>query len=159
MIKDNCLACDTLVGKLQTPGGVIYENDYWLVDHALPPIFVLGKLIIKLKRHCEHLAELTPNKSQTLGSLIQRVSQVVQEVTSAEKVHIASYGEGVKHVHFLVTPQIVGMPASNIRLVYWLQKQRLLYQFGWRSKAFKPNEAAEIVEEIRAKMVTKVDLL
>ncbi len=61
--KTNCLVCLTLCGEAAPPGGVIYEDPHWLVDHALPPVYFRGQLILKLKRHCEHLAELTPAES------------------------------------------------------------------------------------------------
>ena len=61
MLIDKCLACSTLTGKLQAPGGVIYQDNYWVVEHSLSPVLLRGYLIIKLKRHCEHLAELTYN--------------------------------------------------------------------------------------------------
>jgi len=149
----HCLPCQTLEGKLQTPGGVIYEDDHWLVDHSLPPVFIPGKLVIKLKRHCEQLAELTDEEAQSLGSLIQRVALALQEVTGAEKVHVASYGEGVKHVHFLVTPRTENLPASNIRLIYWLLWRRFWYCLGFqRWLAYPETQAAEIARQVRERL-------
>jgi len=58
MLVPGCMSCDILAGKLTTPGGVIYENEYWHVDSVVSPVCWLGFLIIKLKRHCEHLGAL-----------------------------------------------------------------------------------------------------
>ena len=148
----SCLVCKTLVDGRGTLGGVIYEDDYWLIDHALPPVFVLGKLIIKLKRHCENLGELTTDEAHVLGTLIRRVTQAVQMATGAEKVHVASYGEGVPHVHFLVTPRTTAMPASNIQLSYWWQWRRLLYRIGWRNLTFSSTEVADMVQQVQLVM-------
>jgi len=145
----NCLACDTLTGKIFPPGGVIYADDYWQVDHALPPIWILGLLIIKLQRHCEHLADLSPAEAAALGPLIQQVSQALREVTKAQKVHVASYGEGIQHVHFLVTPRTTEMPASNIQLTFWLLWRRTLYRLGWKKSVYDPAAASEIAQLVR----------
>jgi diadenosine tetraphosphate (Ap4A) HIT family hydrolase len=127
---ENCLACDTLSGKIVPPGGVIYADEYWQVDHALPPIWVPGLLVIKLRRHCEHLAELSPAEAAAFGPFIQQISRVLQEVTKAQKIHVASYGEGIRHMHFLVTPRTAEMPASHIQLTFWLLWRRSLYRLG-----------------------------
>ncbi|MCX7594519.1 MAG: hypothetical protein N2235_12290 [Fischerella sp.] len=72
MLKEECLACSVLAGKLQAPGDTIYEDDYWIVEHSLSPVLVSNYLIIKLKRHCEHLAELTPAGATALGEIVQK---------------------------------------------------------------------------------------
>ncbi len=51
MLVEDCLSCNLLAGKLKAPGGVIYEDNYWIVEHSLSPILLRGYLIIKLKRH------------------------------------------------------------------------------------------------------------
>jgi len=147
---ENCLACDTLSGEIIPPGGVIYADDYWQVDHALPPIWVPGLLIIKLWRHCEHLAELSSDEASALGPLIQKVSGALQEVTDAKKVHVASYGEGTKHVHFLMTPRTAEMPASHIQLILQLLWHRSLYHLGWKKFVHDPAIAAEIADLVRS---------
>jgi diadenosine tetraphosphate (Ap4A) HIT family hydrolase len=72
MLVEDCLSCNLLTGKLKAPGGVIYEDNYWIVEHSISPVLLRGYLIIKLKRHCEHLAELTPEESLALGTVIQK---------------------------------------------------------------------------------------
>jgi diadenosine tetraphosphate (Ap4A) HIT family hydrolase len=151
-MMNTCLICETLAGKRRTPGGVIYEDDYWWIDHTLPPIFLPGKLIIKLKRHCENLAELNTDEARTLGILIQQVSQALQEVTGAEKTHVASHGEGIQHVHFLITPRTEDLPASNIRLTYWLQWRRFCYALGFKKMAHPVDQAAFVAKQVRERL-------
>jgi len=99
------MACDVLTGKRQAPGGVIYEDDYWRVDHCLSPVLLLGFLIIKTKRHCEQLAELTPEEGAALGPIIHNTCLVVSQILQPAKVYVCSFGEAVKHIHFYVIPR------------------------------------------------------
>ncbi len=145
----DCVACKTLSRELQVPGGIIFEDEYWLVDHTLPPVLIRGQLIIKLKRHCEHLAKLTPPETDTLGPIIQLICEAVSEVIKPEKIHVASYGEGIKHIHFIVTPRIEEMPTSNIRLTIWIVWRRWLNRLGWKRVVNSKEEAAEIASQIR----------
>ena len=145
---EKCLACSTIKGELVPPGGVIYADEFWQVDHVLPPVFIPGMLVLKLKRHCEHLAALNAEEARTLGPIIQKVSQAVQQVTEAEKIHVASYGEGIRHVHFLITPRTADLPASNIRLTFWLLWRRSLYHLGWKRLAYDA-AAIQVANKIR----------
>ena len=60
----SCLPCDILEGRIAPPGGVIHEAEHWVVDHSISPVRLKGWLIIKPKRHCEHIAELTEKAAQ-----------------------------------------------------------------------------------------------
>ena len=148
-MMDGCVVCQMLKKEVCPPGGVIYENETWLLAHSLPPVFIPGKLTLKLKRHRENLSELSTQESVALGPLIQRVCQVLQRVTRAEKVHVASYGEGISHVHFLITPRTENLPASNIQLTFWLLWRRGLYQLRNRGVVFGDGDVIEICDQIR----------
>jgi diadenosine tetraphosphate (Ap4A) HIT family hydrolase len=100
-----CLSCDIVTGKQVEPGGVIYENTYWHVGSAVGPAVWRGFLVIKLKRHCEHLAELTPAEAAVLGPVIRTTCLALTEVLRTAKVYVCSFGEGVKHVHFWALPR------------------------------------------------------
>jgi diadenosine tetraphosphate (Ap4A) HIT family hydrolase len=148
----DCLVCRTLRGAVTPPGGVICEDQHWLVDHTLPPVFIRGQLILKLKRHCEHLAELTPAESLALGPLIRRVCAAFQAETNAEKVHVASYGEGIGHIHFLITPRTKKLPASNLRMAFWLAGRRFCHRVGFKRLASSPEETAAIARQISQRL-------
>ena len=47
MSMEDCLSCDIISGKINPPGGIIYSDDYWMVDHSVSPIRLAGFLIIK----------------------------------------------------------------------------------------------------------------
>ena len=46
MDRVGCMACDANAGRLKAPGGVIYEDDLWRVEHALSPALLRGWLIV-----------------------------------------------------------------------------------------------------------------
>ena len=74
-----CLSCDILAGKRTEPGGAIYEDAYWRVGSIVSPVFWRGFLVVVLKRHCEHLAELTPEEAAALGPIVQATCQALSE--------------------------------------------------------------------------------
>ncbi|MBW4425666.1 MAG: HIT family protein [Nostoc desertorum CM1-VF14] len=148
MLVDGCLACSVLAGKIQAPGGVIYEDNYWVVEHSLNPVLLPGYLIIKLKRHCKHLAQLTPEEASALGGIIQNTCSALSQVVKPAKIHVCSWGEQVKHIHFHIIPRSSTMPIGNLKLLIYLRIKNLLNQLGlgkWVSDA----EAAEISQKLK----------
>jgi diadenosine tetraphosphate (Ap4A) HIT family hydrolase len=65
------LSCDLLAGRRTEPGGMIYEDEHWHVASMVVPVYWRGFLSLKLKRHCEHIAELTPAEAASLGPVLQ----------------------------------------------------------------------------------------
>ena len=104
------------------------------------PVLLPGYLIIKLKRHCEHLAELTSEEANALGRIIQNTCAASQVVKPA-KIHVYSWEEQVKHIHFHVIPRSSAMPVGNLELLIYLQLKKLLNQLGLSN-----TDAAEISE-------------
>ncbi len=148
MLTEGCMACDVLTGKRQAPGGVIYEDDYWRVEHSLNPVLLLGFLIIKTKRHCEQLAELTPEEAAALGPIIHNTCLVLSQILQPDKVYVCSFGEAVKHIHFYIIPRTADMPAGNLKVFLYLRWQAFLHQFGLK-KAYSSDETVQVVQQIR----------
>ncbi|HMA34917.1 MAG TPA: HIT family protein [Chloroflexia bacterium] len=117
MVVEGCMACDVLRGVLPPPGGIIYEDPYWQVDHALAPIALAGWLILKPKRHCEHLAALTPPELSGLGPLLGNTARALDEAVHPVKIHIHLMAESVKHLHFYIIPRQANMPANGLALL------------------------------------------
>ena len=92
---------------------VVHDGDWWRVVHESDPVVVPGKLYVTLQRHAESLADLTPEESASLGPLLARVVAAVEQHTDAARVHVGSYGEQVRHVHFHVTPRGPRLPRGN----------------------------------------------
>lgn len=121
-----CLSCDIVTGKQVEPGGVIFENAYWHVGSAVGPAVWRGFLVIKLKRHCEHLAELTPEEAADLGSVMRATCLALTEVLKPAKVFVCSFGEGVKHVHFWALPRPPEMRPGMHSVFFNLDKRLTL---------------------------------
>jgi len=151
MLVNGCLACDELAGKVRAPGGVIYEDQHWMVSHRLGHDAVPGHLILKLKRHCEHLAELTPAEAATLGPMIQKTSSALSKLLNAVKVYAASYGEEVGHIHFFIIPRTADMPAGNMRVLLYLRLHTLLIRCGLKRAATEV-ERGHIAERVSAEI-------
>ncbi len=92
----SCLACDTIAGKISPPGGVIYQNEHWLVDHAVSPAPLRGFLIVKSKRHVEDIADLTLaeaalqnmtelQKPEILRALLTSQAEAITQVQTERK--------------------------------------------------------------------------
>lgn len=143
--QEGCTACDVLAGRLAAPGGTIYEDEYWMLDHSVSPVLLRGFLILKPKRHVEQIADLTPAEMAAFGPLLGHACRALQAVTGAEKVYVASFGEAVRHIHFYLIPRTPAMPASGPRLIAQL--------FGERTWACADAEAAEVAARVRAALL------
>ena len=105
---DGCLACDLTEGRLPLPGGVVHESPDWLVEHCIGPLGV-GTLLVKPRRHVTRVAELTPAEAAELGSLLQRVAEVVDRLVAPEQVYTCQWshaGRTPVHIHWVVQPAI-----------------------------------------------------
>jgi diadenosine tetraphosphate (Ap4A) HIT family hydrolase len=110
----DCMSCDTVAGRRQPPGGIVYQDDNWAFFLRSRPLLLPGQGFIVLKRHCERLNELTPMELQTLGPMMQRVEIALDRVLQPAKVHFGLYAESVRHIHLHVLPRMPTMPAGNI---------------------------------------------
>ena len=54
------------------PGGVLYDDGLWRVEHAVAPTPMLGWLVAKPLRHVEFLDELTGAEAEAMGRVLPR---------------------------------------------------------------------------------------
>jgi diadenosine tetraphosphate (Ap4A) HIT family hydrolase len=151
MLIPGCVACDIVAGKLIEPGGVIYENDYWHVGSAVSfPFIWPGFLIIKLKRHCDHLAELSSEEAVALGPVIQSTCLALAKVLHPAKVYVCSFGDGVKHVHFWLLPRPSDMRPGMHSVMFNLDMRRMLTRLLGMKKWIVPEEdVITIAKQVR----------
>jgi diadenosine tetraphosphate (Ap4A) HIT family hydrolase len=150
MLIPGCVSCDILAGKRTPPGGTIYENECWRVDSVLSPVVWRGFLIIKLKRRCEHLAELTHEEAAMLGPVIRMTCAAVSEALKPAKVYVCSFGDGVKHIHFWVLPRPQKMRPGMHSVMRNLDVRMALTRFfGVKKWIVSDEEAASIAERLR----------
>lgn len=111
---ENCLTCRS-VARIEriSPGPVIYDGNYWIVDHAYPTSHP-GWLVIVLKRHAEALHELSREEFQDLGELQYRVVQALAREFACAKEYIMMFAEqaGFSHLHFHVIQRPEGLQAD-----------------------------------------------
>jgi diadenosine tetraphosphate (Ap4A) HIT family hydrolase len=150
VLVPGCLSCDILAGRRAVPGGVIYESEYWHVDSVVSPVLWRGFLIIKLKRHCEHLAELTREEAAALGPVIQTTCLALSNVLKPAKVYVCSFGDGVRHIHFWVVPRPLEMrPGMHWVFLNLDVRVVLSRRFGIKKWMCSDEEAADIAAQVR----------
>jgi len=121
------MSCEILAGKQVEPGGVIYEDEYWHVGSAMNrPSVWRGFLIIKLKRHCEHLAELTTEEATAFGPVVQSACQALTEVLKPAKIYVCSFGDGIKHIHLWILPRPAEMRPGMHPVMFNLDMRLML---------------------------------
>jgi diadenosine tetraphosphate (Ap4A) HIT family hydrolase len=144
------MSCDILAGKRTPPGGVIYEDDYWHVDSAVGPVYWPGFLIVKLKRHCEHLAELTRQEADALGPVIQMTCAALTAALQPAKVYVCSFGDGVKHIHFWVLPRPPEMRPGMHWVMFHLDLRAFLTRrLGVKKWLCRDDEVADLADRVR----------
>lgn len=126
-MNQDCLSCNVAAGKIKTPGGILYENDYITITHSIPPAQSKGFMIVQPKRHAEHLADLSEVEMLAIARGIRNAAASIKKVLSPEKIYTCSFGETVKHVHFYVIPRSSDMPARGITVL-----TQILDEGKWR---------------------------
>ncbi len=116
---ENCIGCEIVSGKVIPPGGFLHEDPHWIVNHVIgdPHPLLLGMFILQPKRHVEHVHELTLDEMIASAPLIRNLCLAVYNVIQPQKIYVCSFGDGLKHVHFIILPRREAMPANG-RLVF-----------------------------------------
>lgn len=100
-----CESCAYTSGERHAPGGRVYENEHWLVEHVGSP-WVTGTMVVKTKAHREALWELTPDEAGSLGPTLQAVSRALVAALGAERVWLFMAVDAPPyHVHMLLLPR------------------------------------------------------
>jgi diadenosine tetraphosphate (Ap4A) HIT family hydrolase len=134
----------------QTRADEISSQHNWHVDSVVSPVYWRGFLIIKLKRHCEHLAELTPEEADTLGPVVQATCSALAEVLKPAKVYVCSFGDGIKHIHFWVLPRPPEMrPGMHWVMLSLDLRTVLTRRLGIKRWVCSDEEVAEVTSQVR----------
>ncbi len=148
-----CMACDIVSGKFVQPGGTIFENACWHVDTAKHAQVWPGFFMIKLKRHCLHLSELTPPEAASLGAVIQTTNQALMEVLQPAKIYVCSFGDGNSHIHLWVLPRPPEMKPGMHAVIFNLDMRIALTKYLHLKKWLVPEaQLAQIAEQVRARI-------
>lgn len=143
-----CTICDEVAGRLSAPGGPIYDDGLWLVSHHAGAYTDPGELIVKARRHCESLAELTAAEAAALGPVLRAAAGAVDRTIRPERVYVASFGERVRHVHFYVLPRTAALPAGHVFSDVYKRARTVLRGWGVVANP-SPAARAEAAARIR----------
>ncbi|HEX5572882.1 MAG TPA: HIT family protein, partial [Ktedonobacterales bacterium] len=102
-----CVACRANRGAIVAPGGALYDDGLWRLEHTFEPIPMVGWLVLKPPRHVESLADLTADEAAALGPLLQRITRAMRETLAPAKVYAALFAESVAHLHIHLIPRAV----------------------------------------------------
>jgi diadenosine tetraphosphate (Ap4A) HIT family hydrolase len=125
-----CSACAEVAGKFRAPGGVIVDDGLWYVSHHTGPFTDPGELIVKTRRHCESLAELTREEAAALGPLLSGAVGALERTVVAERIYAVSFNERIRHVHFLLLPRTARMPRGHVVSDLYRRLRNLLRRVG-----------------------------
>jgi diadenosine tetraphosphate (Ap4A) HIT family hydrolase len=125
-----CSACAEVAGDVPAPGGVIVDDGLWYVSHHTGPFTDPGELIVKTRRHCESLAELTPAEAEALGPVLRAGVSALERIVVAERIYAVSFNERIRHVHFLLLPRTPTMPRGHVISDLYRRARNLLRKVG-----------------------------
>jgi diadenosine tetraphosphate (Ap4A) HIT family hydrolase len=110
-----CLTCRINRGEIASPGGTIYRDDLWCLEHDIEPIALGGWLVLKPLRHVEAFADLTEQEAAAFGPLTRRITQVMTEVLRPVKIYLSMYmeAEGFAHLHVHLIPRFADTPTDH----------------------------------------------
>jgi len=130
MSAQPCSACAEIAGEISAPGGVILDDGLWFVSHHTGRFTDPGELIVKTRRHCESLGDLTAAEASSLGTILRAGIGALEGVVVAERIYAVSFNERVRHVHFLLLPRTADMPRGHVISDLYRRVRNLLRQFG-----------------------------
>ena len=143
-----CKACAEIRGEISAPGGIIYDNGHWYVSHHTGPQTDPGELIVKSRRHCESLSELTPEEAAALGPVLRSAVQALERVVVAERIYAVSFNERLRHLHFLLLPRTAEMPQGHVISDLYRRARNFLRKLGILRNP-TANQRAEAAGRIR----------
>lgn len=146
--RPRCSACAEVAGELSAPGGVILDDGLWFVSHHTGAFTDPGELIVKTRRHCESLAELTPAESAALGPVLRAAVNALERVVVSERIYAVSFNERLRHVHFLLLPRTAAMPRGHVVSDLYRRVRNLLRKFGLARNP-TPADRAAAAERVR----------
>lgn len=119
-----------MAGEVSAPGPVILDDGLWFVSHHTGPYTDPGELIIKTRRHCESLSELTQAEAEALGPLLRSAVTALERVVVADRIYAVSFNERIRHLHFLLLPRTAAMPRGHVISDLYRRARSLLRKAG-----------------------------
>lgn len=105
-----CAICKANSGEAPIPGGIIFENDLWLVRHLAPGRGVPGWMMVQSQRHVAGISSFNDAEAANFGPAFRHLQKVLQDVTGALRIYTASMNESSPHFHCHLIPRYAQMP-------------------------------------------------
>jgi diadenosine tetraphosphate (Ap4A) HIT family hydrolase len=150
--RPRCSACAEIAGEISAPGGIVLDDGLWFVSHHTGLYTDPGELIVKTRRHCESLGELTTEEAEGLGLVLQSATHAIEQVVTAERIYAMSFNERIRHVHFLLLPRTKDMPRGHVVSDLYRRARNLLRSLGLLrnpTAAARADAAARIRQALR----------
>ncbi|KAK3238174.1 hypothetical protein CYMTET_51795 [Cymbomonas tetramitiformis] len=105
MAEPACKKCQQ-VAKEVVPehGGILFEDDLWIVVHKGAPIGVEGHLQLVSKRHFRGPADFNDEEAALVGIMLRHCQAILKEVSGAEQIYTAALGASFPHFHCHMVP-------------------------------------------------------
>jgi diadenosine tetraphosphate (Ap4A) HIT family hydrolase len=116
----DCYSCLSLSGEKRiSPGPMIVEGTYWVVEHAYSTS-IRGWLVIVLKRHAEALHELSQDEFAELAQIQYRLAHIMGQDAQTEKEYTMFFAEAEHfhhiHIYFVAKPKDLPAEAKGPRI-------------------------------------------
>ena len=116
--------CEINAGEKTSAGGIVFENDLWLVRPAGPPYAVPGWMMLHSQRHVGGPAHFDDAEAANFGPALRHFERVLEEVTGALRIYTAAMGESFPHFHGHMIPKYKEMPFdAKAMAVFDLQRR------------------------------------
>ncbi len=110
----DCPLCEVVSGKRETPGGVLWREDGFVLHALAGPSPLRGWLVLTSERHVRAVYDLDDAESGALGPLMRRVMRAQREALGplgCEHVYAFAIGDMVHHCHVHLVPRFADTPA------------------------------------------------
>jgi diadenosine tetraphosphate (Ap4A) HIT family hydrolase len=101
----SCGICALHADQVQLDAMEIWRHPDWLLRHHPQPSPLLGWCCLDARRHLSGPIDFTAEEAQAWGLVVQRASQLVQELTRCDRVYAIAFGEGARHLHLHLIPR------------------------------------------------------
>jgi diadenosine tetraphosphate (Ap4A) HIT family hydrolase len=104
-----CLICEQ---ESADDSVTVFRDEEWAAG-IVPGYEVPGWIVLRIRRHAEHIDSLSDAELATLGRRARDLVAAVRGATGAEAVYYMVFGEANPHYHALITPRGADIPPAE----------------------------------------------
>ncbi len=116
MSDTGCFVCEKHRGRIDVPGGCLFEDELVYSTHGIiqpgKTRDYLGTLFVEPKRHVPGIAELTDAEAERIGRLSSRLARALKQTGDVDHTYVHVWGHHVAHLHVWIVPRYRGTPAE-----------------------------------------------